>query len=201
MCGGKLTTVPSSITHLHAGSSASQYQPIILRTDDFDDLNQWIGIPDQVFDEIDPLYEPPKRGRLLDFAAATKEKAPSESLTANRQPSVESHSVARDLARAYLFGDARKLQPYKDFLKRHFSVVDVAVWAFPDILIKSGSVLEVGAGANVLLASSITIEQGGTLRCLGHVRVDATILEKVKPPHWIVTNPALAAVEWKFRQE
>lgn len=46
----KLTTVPSSITSLHAGPTAEgHFRPIALKTSSLDQLVQWIGISDQVF--------------------------------------------------------------------------------------------------------------------------------------------------------
>lgn len=60
----ELTTNASTITTLTTRrDTASQYRPVVLRTSDFDRVNRWIGVPDQVFDQVDPIVEMPASRR------------------------------------------------------------------------------------------------------------------------------------------
>ena len=47
----ELTTAASTITTLSlAPGVTSRFQPVILRTSDFGQLNKWVGVPDRVFE-------------------------------------------------------------------------------------------------------------------------------------------------------
>jgi hypothetical protein len=54
----------------------------------------------------------------------------------------------------------------------------VAVWPFVHVVVKSGSVLEFGPGPHVLVAHSVTIEEGGRIRSYGDLSVTTTIVKK-----------------------
>ena len=90
-------------------------------------------------------------------------------------------ALVRDAARASLRGDFRQAAPFADLISLVFPVVQVPVWPILRVTVKSGSVLEFGPGQNVLLAYSVTIEQGGIIRSYGNLNVSATLLQKSAP--------------------
>lgn len=190
-------TNPSTITRLHATRSDSALRPVTLRTNDFDAVSQWIGVPDRVFDDIEPLAEAPKLFKLRQLqpdAAAYKamamRSAPAEAADATASRANEDPELARDLARAYIYGDSRKLKKHAPWLSKKFPAIDIAVWPMFNIVVKSGSVLEFGPGPNVVVAGSVTIEAGGKIRALGSLKIDATLLQRTLPLR-VVLNPAL----------
>lgn len=205
-----LSTITSSVTRLYAGGGDSAVRPVILRTNNFDDVNKWIGVPDRVFETIEPFAEAPHPSKLKALrpavapaaeGAATRlyerradvsvtEKAAAPRATAAVSRADES-ALARDVARAYLYGDSRKLQGQSAWLSSKFAAVDVALWAFLNIVVKSGSVLEFGPGPNVLVACNVTIEAGGKIRARGHLKIDATVLQRTLPIRVALLNPAL----------
>jgi hypothetical protein len=213
-----LVTTSSSVMSLRGGAGSSPFQPIKLRTNDFNDLNRWIGTPDRVFDELDPFVDGPKAARIRQLQAEVAVDRPElrqlrtdasaerrEQLTravrpepATTQAGLEGRrrladdpQVAREVARAFLFGDARNLQSLAGWLGTQFPSIDVAVWPFMNVTIKSGSVLEFGPGPNVLIAWNLTIETGGKLRSHGHLKVDATRMQKSSPLKFVAINSAL----------
>jgi hypothetical protein len=123
---------------------------------------------------------------LKDLRASGREEGSS--------PRYDEHVLARDVAKAYLYGDSRKLAPFKAWLADRFPSVAVAVWPFLNVIVKSGSVLEFGPGPNVLVAASVTIESGGLVRARGSLKIDATSLEKSLPGLTTTLNPALLNV-------
>ena len=193
-----LVTTASSITRLRADGVGSPFQPIRLRTNDFNDLNRWIGVPDRIFDDIEPFAEAPKASKLRQLALretpANLARTSLKAMRAEVQHAPETHDdseLAQRVARAYLFGDARRLQSQARWLAARFPTVDVAVWPFLEITVRSGSVLEFGPGPHVLVAHSLTIESGGKVRVHGHLKVDVTTMQKLNPRHFVELNPAL----------
>ncbi len=195
-----LTTVPSAVTALYMSRSESALRPIVLKTNDFDDLNKWIGVPDGIFDQIDPFAEPPRREAMRAIREPVSVLHDAESArastTACKHDVEETYSpiLARDVARAYLYGDSRKLQRLKPWLSERFPSVEIALWPFLEIIVKSGSVLEFGPGPNVLVARRVTIEKGGVIRTHGHLKIDVTILERAEPRRFVGLNPALMKI-------
>ena len=190
-------TNPSTVTRLYATRSDSALRPVTLRTSDFEAVSQWIGVPDRVFDEIEPLAEAPKlsRLRLLQpdapaYKAMAMRSTPADAVEAAEGRAHDEPELARDLARAYIYGDSRKLKKHASWLSKKFPAVDIAVWPMFNIVVKSGSVLEFGPGPNVVVASSVTIEAGGKIRALGSLKIDATLLQRTLPLR-VVLNPAL----------
>lgn len=176
----QLTTIRSSVMCLYMDRPDSAVRPIVLKTDDFDDLKRWIGVHENVFEKVDPFIDV-QRSKIR-MAQATFRS--SEALHADaerdmvRSVQMRESVLAHEVARAYLFGDSRPLKQLKPWLSTKFPTISVPVWAFLDILVKSGSVLEFGPGPNVLVARSVTIEPGGKIRSHGHLKVDVTTMEK-----------------------
>ena len=192
----ELSTVESSITKLRFGGD-TRFQPIVLKTADFDVVNKWIGLPDRVFETIDPIFELPRSTKLEGIGKISRRAAMSLDPAAKPESAMESAAapsiVVRDLARAYLYGDSAKARPYKNVIEQTFPAVAVAVWPFLNIVVRSGSVLEFGPGPHVLVAHSLTIENGGVVRSLGSLKVDANILEKSIGKQTIKLSSALSA--------
>jgi hypothetical protein len=198
-------TNPSTVTRLSATRSDSALRPVTLRTNDFDVVRQWIGLPDRLFDEIEPLAEAPKLSKLRQLqpdAPAYKTMATrsvhADAPDAAAMRTQDDPVLARDLARAYIYGDSRKLKKHAAWLSKKFPAIDVAVWPMFDIVVKSGSVLEFGPGPNVVVAGSVTIEAGGKIRSLGSLKIDATLLQRTLPLR-VVLNPALDYVNLSRR--
>lgn len=205
----ELTTTPSTITTLTTRpDTPSQFRPVLLRTSDFDRVNQWIGVPDSTFDHADAVVELPaarREGVLSRFAgprAAVIERGVSRRLTVGpggagpaearavgappaaelvASMSSEDLSEVRAAARAYLRGDSRRLAGYKPVIEAVFPVVEIPLWPFLNITVKSGSVLEFGPGPHALVAHTLTIEEGGVVRSYGDLTVSATILRRTRP--------------------
>lgn len=216
----RLITVRSAVTRLYSGGGGSAISPIVLRTNDFDDLNRWIGYPDRLFEEVDPFFEAPRLGALQKAASGASERSQlvkgkqgsrartsdvgkpeiahaegmDMAVSAETDGNKIGKSVVRDVARAYLYGDSRRLGKLKPWLSAHFPVIEIAIWAFNDIHVKSGSVLEVGPGTHVLVARKVTIEDGGTIRSRGNLKLDATVLRQAKPSFISAINPALLEI-------
>jgi hypothetical protein len=168
-----LIAVPSAVTTLSTHpDAASSFQPVVLRTSDFDVLSRWIGIPDEVFDKVSPVVEPPRATRLERVGRGGQGDEPAEAVTSDELATI------RTAARAYLRGDSRQLAHFKPLFKRVFPTIDVAVWPFVKVVVKSGSVLEFGPGPHVLVAHSVTIQEGGLIRSYGDLTVTATIVKK-----------------------
>jgi hypothetical protein len=206
-------TVASTVTRLHTGAD-SMLRPVILRTNNFNDVNRWIGVSDRVFDEIEPFAEPPHPSKLkalrkggaplLERAAArsyeqraTAARTDIGRIEAAQQPAAgdvrisDDTEIARDVARAFLYGDARKLQGHAVWLSTKFPAVEVAIWPILNVVVKSGSILEFGPGPHVLVACSVTIEAGGKIRARGNLKIDATMLQRTLPMRQVLLNPAL----------
>jgi hypothetical protein len=176
----QLTTVRSSVTCLYMDRPDSAVRPIILKTDDFDDLSRWIGVHDDVFEKVDPFVDVQRSKVRTAQATFRSSEAPPADAARDmaRSAQVRDPALAHEVARAYLFGDSRPLKQLKPWLSTMFPSISIPVWAFLDILVKSGSVLEFGPGPNVLVARSVTIEPGGKIRSHGHLKVDVTTIEK-----------------------
>ena len=216
------STVTSSVTRLYAGGADSVLRPVILRTNNFDDVNRWIGVPDRVFDDIEPFAEPPHSSKLRALGITGAPLAESLAVRAYEQRSdrasadlsrieteqqaaagdvaravavgtriSDDSEIARDVARAFLYGDSRKLRRQVAWLSTKFPAVEIAVWPLFNVIVKSGSVLEFGPGPHVLVACNVTIEAGGKIRGRGHLKIDATILQRTLPIRQALLNPAL----------
>lgn len=193
----ELTTIRSSVMCLYMDRPDSALRPIILKTDDFDDLSRWIGVHDDVFEKVDPFVDVQRsKVRMAQATSRPNDTLPSVAVRdIGQSANVRDPALALEVARAYLFGDSRPLRQLKPWLSTMFPSISVAVWAFRDIRVKSGSVLEFGPGPNVLVARSVTIEPGGRIRSHGHLKVDVTTMEKVSRFASVVTlNGALNAI-------
>jgi hypothetical protein len=196
----ELISAQSTVTTLTMTPSVpSQFRPVVLRTSDFNQLNRWVGVPDRVFDNVPPIVElPPQR-----LSAVARELRPSRRIdrvrdvarapgTVPEQPlSSEDLASVRVAARAFLRGDSRRVAHFKDLIERVFPVVEISVWPFLNVVVKSGSVLEFGPGQNTLVAHTLTIEEGGRIRSYGNLDVSATILRRDVPPVVHPIDPSL----------
>jgi hypothetical protein len=196
LINNELTTVPSTITPLYIGNAVqSKFSPIILKTSDFDQVNQWIGTPDTIADKTKFVADVPKPLRFENLnLRRTVVELPEEDALAKLKVedlSSEHLDTIRKAAKAYIDGDSRKLKAFKPWIEKLFPVIDIHVWPFFNITVKSGSVLEFGPGAHVLSAYNLTIEKGGLVRCYGHLKVDAVIIEKTEPFKFIELSAAV----------
>jgi hypothetical protein len=199
-----LQTTKSSITSLALSPTPSAYTPIILRTSSFDDLNQWIGVPDEVFDDAAPVVELPDIINVSDDLAVRpgvdKPKRVRErtNVVAREVEQLSVQDLAsqdlqtlRTAGRAYLRGDSRVVATYRPLLELVFANAQIAVWPFLDVTVRSGSVLEFGPGQHALVAHRVTIERGGVIRSHGNLNVSATVLERAAPFRYAAIDSAL----------
>jgi hypothetical protein len=188
-----LTTAQSTITTLSTVPGVtSRFQPIILRTSDFDQLNRWVGVPDRVFDETRPTVEAPRMPRSLrERLLRAPEGGEAPAARGVEELSSEELALVRNAARAFLRGDSREAAPFRELIGRVFPTVEIPLWPILRVVVKSGSVLEFGPGQNVLLAYSVTIEDGGIIRSYGNINVSATILQKSTPPRVLPIDASL----------
>ena len=193
LINNELTTIPSTITPLYIGNVVQgRFSPITLKTSDFDQVNKWIGTPDTL---AEPLVVAPRPLRFVDINLRRAEvELPDEDALAKLKVedlSSEHLATIRTAAKAYLDGDSRKFKAFKPWIEKLFPVIDIQLWPFINVTVKSGSVLEFGPGAHVLAAYNLTIEKGGIVRCYGHLKVDATIIQKTEPIRFVTLSPAL----------
>lgn len=178
----QFSTVPSTITPLYHGRIDSAFRPIVLKSSDFSDVAKWIGVPDSIFqNRADPVSSPaPLEFLGRDLRKPNVDLPPADAVRKLTRADLSSEQLMniRTAARAYLRGDSKKVQDFKPWIEKVYPSIDVAIWPFLDIVVKSGSVLELGPGPNVLVAYSLTIEEGGLVRSYGHLKVDATVIRK-----------------------
>lgn len=202
----ELTTVPSTITPLCIGQVVqSRFNPVTLKTADFDQVNRWIGMPDEVAEQADSIVDAPKPLRFLGVnLRKTAVELPERDALAKlklEDLSSEHLTTIRTAAKAYLYGDSRKYKAFKPWIEKLFPAIEIHIWPFLNVTVKAGSVLEFGPGPHVLVAHTLTIEEGGIIRSYGHLKVDAVITRKTIPLTAIAVNPALLVSSFKqFRQ-
>lgn len=198
LIGNELTTIASTITPLHVGNLVqSRFSPVTLKTSDFDQVNKWIGTPDALAEKTERVVVAPRPLRFVNAnLRRSAAELPEEDALAKLQVkdlSSEQLATIRTAAKAYLDGDSSKLKAFKPWIEKLFPVIDIQVWPFLNVTVKSGSVLEFGPGAHVLTAYKLTIEKGGLVRCYGHLKVDAVIMQKTSGKTFIELNPVLIA--------
>ncbi|GAA4727062.1 hypothetical protein GCM10023350_07360 [Nocardioides endophyticus] len=215
-------TQPGTFTTLTTRQdTASDYRPVMLRTNDLDKVNRWIGVPDSTFDRTEPIVPAPSSGRgglLSRFGpgggsarehlrptgerrAETKARTPEAGEDVQpadlvgAQPassmSSEDYAELRMAGRAYLRGDSRKVAAYRTLIELAFPVIEIPLWPIFNVLVKSGSVLEFGPGPHALVAYSVTIERGGIVRSYGDLTISATILRRTIPKVKVPFDEAL----------
>lgn len=158
---------------------ASFRRPKVLHTTDLDQLKQWIGVPDAAVKGRCLL----DRDQKADLAGLGREMKVSsaEMVQAARPAGGVRLDAVRAHARAYLYGDSTQIVRAKPLLEGAFKYFNVFVFAFLKIKVSSGSVLFLGPGPNVLLASELEIEEGGQVISVGPLTVRVGILRKTTP--------------------
>lgn len=187
-----LSTIRGAKTTLSMRSDAgSRFAPIVLKTDRFEEAAQWLGVPNEARVPVPPVRMPRLSG--IDAGRFATEASTREVLAnvGREEFTSDQLSQVRSMARAYLRGDSRELATFKPWIEKIFPHFTVPIWAFQEITVESGSVLEFGPGPNVLVAYSLTIESGGVVRAYGDLKVDVTILSKKIPFQIHTVNEAL----------
>jgi hypothetical protein len=169
-------------------------RPIVLEVSDFDDLNRMIGIDDRVFETVPsrtPLPEALELGgedgipRVTAFPGRARPVVPrmEEALDRLDVGSLEPRQLdnIRVAARAYLRGNSAVVAGYKQVLERTIGIVEIPVWPLLMVRVAAGSTLTFGPGVNVLVAYRVEIEEGGRIVSQGHLKVDATLLQRTTP--------------------
>lgn len=185
-----LETAPRTVTVLSAHPRhATCFRPRILHTSDLAELKRWIGTPDEAV-KGRCLVDREERAVLADLRRGLKmampEKERPEKERAKEQQAQGAAAgnkldALRAHVRAYLYGDSTLAASAKPLIEEHYRVFAVAVWPFRKITVRSGSVLLLGPGANVLLAGELEIEQGGQIMSLGPLTIRVATLRKTTP--------------------
>jgi hypothetical protein len=166
--------IPPKTTLTLSTAANSFLRPHLLSTPDLDELKKWIGIPDQRFKQ--GLHEAPS----AHIPVPKKIPATAHAAAGTSRPfASEDFNNIRAGAVAYLWGNSARAAALKPIVEEAFRTFEVALWPFFTITVKTGAVLEVGAGANVLCAWKIIIEEGGEVRGTNtNLHVQCTILQK-----------------------
>jgi hypothetical protein len=201
----ELITVPSTITSLSIGKEVqSRFNPITLKTSNFDQVNQWIGTPDTLAEKAEFIADAPKPLRFLGVnLRKTAVELPEQDALAKlkvEELSSEHLTTIRTAAKAYLYGDSRKYKAFKPWIEKLFPAIEIHIWPFLNVTVKAGSVLEFGPGPHVLVAYTLTIEEGGIIRSHGHLKVDTVVTQKIPPLNFVVMNPALLVSSFRAFQ-
>ncbi len=137
----------------------------VLRPKSVDDLKRWVGSPSGVFPGNHPRF-----GALSPIKDAGGGRA---TLSPDQQVGLNA------IANEYLYGNAQAV-PEKDLaaLSNRFiqATVFVPIFYYMDVVILDGATLEVGNGSSVFVCDTLTIHPKGTLRAVGDVRADISLL-------------------------
>jgi hypothetical protein len=170
-----------------AGNRQSYHVPRMLRCKDIDDLKRWVGVPNSVFRQNTQAQtrraiptRPPTS--LIDKSAAVTAQLRGESnpqkvkeLKDGLYRDLREHYGAlKQMTDAYVYGDSDLLVDWKGPLSYYQEQHLVPVWAYYDVVVESGAVLEFGEGTNVLSAKKLVIEQGGRIRATGSLTLNVS---------------------------
>lgn len=182
-----LETAPRSVTVLSAHPRhATCLRPRMLHTSDLAELKRWIGTPDEAV-KGRCLLDREERAALAELrrslkqTAEEKEKAREKEVAAAAAVAGNKLDALRAHVRAYLYGDSNLVATAKPVIEAHYGLFAIALWPFRKITVRSGSVLLLGPGANVLLAGELEIEQGGQIISLGALTIRVATLRKTTP--------------------
>jgi hypothetical protein len=179
----------SSITLSRSAKHASNYSAISLQTTDLDELKRWIGMPDDAVKSRSFVSRTDRAHvkELCEFCKYHETERPADRrnllisrIREDKQPAAKTTSL-RAYTRSYLFGDSEIVAEAKSVLQDFYGTIDIGVWLFPNVTVKSGSVLSFGTGSNVLLANNLVIEEGGSVVSQGSLSVNVTTLRKTVP--------------------
>jgi hypothetical protein len=175
--------IPSKTTLMLTAATNSFLRPHVLSTSDLDELKKWIGIPDQL------SKQGPHEGSSTHIPVPKKVAVTSHAGASVSRPfASEDFNNIRAGAVAYLWGNSARASAFKPIVEEAFRNFQVVIWPFFTITVKTGAMLELGAGANVLCAWKIIIEEGGEIRGVDtNLHVQCTILQKqqwfIPPSH------------------
>jgi hypothetical protein len=166
--------IPPNTTVTLSAGPGSFLQPYLLETEDLNELKRWIGTPDKYF-EKHGVKDPTRHARRDSLTSQRLREIAAGKSIESRVELDEVHAAAI----AYIWGNSEKVREFKPDLDRTFRRYQVVLWPFFTITVCRGAVLELGPGANVLLAWKIIIEEGGEVRGNStNLTVQCTILQK-----------------------
>lgn len=131
------------------------FQPCLRITKNLNQFKVWIGMPNSLFEE-----------EVFSF---TKE-LPSNSCIPESFADKSSFSLAeeKDIQRAsyaYLFGNSKLVDGYKEIIEKFYAPFEVAVCAIEKIVIESGGSLIIqGSRPALLILRELEILQGGNIK-------------------------------------
>ncbi len=173
------------------GAKQSFHAPRLLQCKSVNDAKTWIGVPDAVLEKYPKAAqqrEAPKlpptsviwmvKGALAgmerekDFQA---KKKLVEGLRRELSPYTDSLSA---MTRSYIYGNAKRLAEWEQVLSFVLTDWCIPFWAFNQIIVEAGSVLELGPGTNILSADELIIEHDGTVRAYGALALNVGTLKR-----------------------
>ncbi|HTB12174.1 MAG TPA: hypothetical protein VK752_11410 [Bryobacteraceae bacterium] len=166
----RVTIASGHKAYLHSDpAAASLIRPVILRTQSLDEFKSWMSVPDEVHrtHPAEMEWEIPSKpwnGRLIQ-----KQDLDSEERT------------ALDLAYyAYVFGDSRRVESYREILENCFAPFEAAVYKASRVRIEAHGDLIVQGCAAILEFDDLIINAGG--RLILNTPCNAAIGRLVKHP-------------------
>ncbi|MCS7314768.1 MAG: hypothetical protein RMI94_01635 [Bryobacterales bacterium] len=159
---------------------ATCHRPRMIQTSDLAELKRWIGVPDEAV-KGRCLLDRGDRAALAELRRGVKQAAVAEEATGAAAAASSRLDALRAHARAFLYGDSTLVATAKPLIEAHHSIFAVALWLFRKIRVRTGSVLLLGPGANVLIAGELEIEEGGQVLSLGPLTIRVATLRKTVP--------------------
>ncbi|TFI53152.1 hypothetical protein BLD44_017600 [Mastigocladus laminosus UU774] len=146
------------------------FQPCLRSTKNLDQFKAWIGIPNSLFEQ-----------GVFSF---TKE-LPSKPWMSKAVSDISSLSLAEqeDIERAgyaYLFGNSKLVDSYKEVLEKLHAPFEVAVCAIKKVVIESGGSLIIqGSRPAVLIFGELEIIEGSTIKIYAPTNMTVQQLHKI----------------------
>lgn len=172
-----------SLTLSAPASGEKRVGYVMLAPKTIDEVKRWIGVPDNV-------------GKRRTFPVNTKsDLAMVDSQSTFAALSKSQRVSLRTLAYQYVQGDLTQLAHLSQSISQILANATIGgLYLLKDIDVMPNSELKLAANLKVLFANNIRIWKGGTIRILGHIKMDcASIIgEYTAPAKPIVMQSSLA---------
>lgn len=142
----------------------SVVEPVFVTIHSVDEFKEFGGNPDHLYENgtLEERYEAPSPW------PAARTALPYEELTAQEQ------SAICKAYKAYIEGNSKKVQSYKEVIQKHFFPTELAILAANDLIVRSGQTVNLQGGSSQPVTFSyntITVEPGGRINTTGIVKI------------------------------
>jgi hypothetical protein len=164
------------------------HAPQVLRTEDLAEFGSWAGVPARAVERHKDQFARrlPRRLPSDELLQLAKEKlaaaaggsgavGPRERDRVRKSLLPRLHAEApqiRNVARTFLNGDGSRVKAWTLLAELLYRELELWIWAFRDVRVERGGVLEFSPGFNTLVADEITVESGGVVRSRGTLKID-----------------------------